>query len=228
MFFSEYKQVGSKHLTETEINEHNKMNEIETLCEKIYSENKNRVPKQFIDFYEENQNTIEGVDKTKANPDYDGIMRLTSDYALSLSNYGSSKKAIPYLDKSIELFEDSSWNELVKIPMYEMLIWTRGVENYNNKNYGKATKDFRYLVKSYPDNEKYRNWLLASRTIKIKKWLNILWLGNLVSIGCISFIEKEDAALKNYLFIIAITFFTLAGLAEIINAKIKSNIKKNN
>lgn len=204
------------------------MNEIETLCEKIYSENKNRVPKQFIDFYEENQNTIEGVDKTKANPDYDGIMRLTSDYALSLSYYGSSKKAIPYLDKSIELFEGSSWNELVKIPMYEMLIWTRGVENYNNKNYGKATKDFRYLVKSYPDNEKYSNWLLASRTIKIKKWLNILWLGNLVSIGCISFIEKEDAALKNYLFIIAITFFTLAGLAEIINAKIKSNIKKNN
>jgi len=41
------------------------MNELETLCEKIYSENKNRVQKEFIDFYEENQNTIESVNYTK-------------------------------------------------------------------------------------------------------------------------------------------------------------------
>jgi hypothetical protein len=44
------------------------------------------------------------------------------------------KKNIPYPDKSIELLEDSFWDELVKITMYEILIWTRRVENYNNKN----------------------------------------------------------------------------------------------
>ena len=51
-------------------------------------------------------------------------MRLTSDDYLSLSKDGSSKKAISYLDKSIELSEGSSGAELSKIPLYEMLIWT--------------------------------------------------------------------------------------------------------
>jgi hypothetical protein len=68
------------------------MNEIDRLCDKIYCENKNGVFKHFIDVYEENQKITEGTVQTKLNPDYGGIMCLNSDYALSLSNYGSSKK----------------------------------------------------------------------------------------------------------------------------------------
>ncbi|WP_026897707.1 hypothetical protein [Daejeonella oryzae] len=94
------------------------MTEIRILYDKTYSDNLTRDPKYFINLYEENKNLIEGADPSTANPDYDGILRLTSDYALSLSQYGSSRKAIPYLDKSIQLFKNSSVKDLTKVQMY--------------------------------------------------------------------------------------------------------------
>lgn len=118
------------------------MTEIEILYNKIYSENLTRDPKHFINIYVENKNLIEGADPLTSNPDYDGIMRITADYALSLSHYGSSRIALPYLDKAIQLFKGSSIDDLTKVSMYEILIWTRGMENYNQKKYSLATTDF--------------------------------------------------------------------------------------
>ena len=202
------------------------MTEIKSLCEKIYSGNNNRAPKQFIDLYEENKTLIESEDLSISDPDYDGIMRLTSDYALSLSQYGSSKKALPYLDKAIQLFKNSSTEDLTKISMYETLVWARGVENYNNKKYKLASQDFQYLVDTYPDNDKYRNWLFASKTIKAKKWLNFLWGGVIVCVVWQTRVNKEDLKLKYYLLIAAIILFILAIVIEILNALLKTKIKE--
>jgi hypothetical protein len=78
------------------------MTDIKKLYDKIYSDGIQKDPKIFIDIYEENKNLIEGADKSTSNPDYDGIMRITAEYALSLSQYGSSRKSIQYLDKSFQ------------------------------------------------------------------------------------------------------------------------------
>ena len=202
------------------------MTEIKILYDKIYLEITSRDPKHFIDLYEENKNLIEGADSSTSNPDHDGIMRITSDYALALSQYGSSRKAIPYLDKAIQLFKDSSSKDLTKISLYEMLVWARGVENYNQKKYSLATKDFQYLVDNYPDNDKYRNWLLASKTIKVKKYSNLLWLGVLICLVWETMVNKEDAKLKFSLLIAATVLFVLAIAVEIFNFLVKAKIKK--
>jgi tetratricopeptide (TPR) repeat protein len=202
------------------------MTDIKILYDKIYTENLTHDPKRFINLYDDNKNLIEGADPSTSNPDYDGIMRITSDYALSLSYYGSSRKAIPYLDKSIQLFKDSSVDDLTKVPMYEILVWTRGFENYNQKKYSLAEKDFQYLVDNYPDNDKYRNWLLASKTIKVKRYSNYIWFGVLICVILESLVNKENATLKFNLLIIAAVLFLFAIIIEIFHFIVKAKIKK--
>lgn len=203
------------------------MTEIETLYHKTYADNNRKDPKFYIDTYESNRDLIEGSDTSTSNPDYDGIMRLTADYALSLSIYGSSTKSLPYLDKAIGLFQNSSTKDLVKVPIYEMLIWTRGMENYNAKKYSIATKDFDYLVDNYPDNDKYKQWLYASKTIRATKYLNILWGLTVFCFVWASFIKSEDEKFKYILIITAIIAGILAILTEIAKAIIKFSIKEN-
>jgi tetratricopeptide (TPR) repeat protein len=202
------------------------MTDIKILYDKIYSDGIQKPPKIFIDIYEENKNLIESADSSTSNPDYDGIMRITAEYALSLSSYGSSKKSIPYLDKAIQLFKDSSQTDLTKVQMYEALVWARGLENYNQKNYSIAAKDFQYLVDNYPDNDKYRNWLLASKTVHTRKYLNYAWAATVVFLVCETMVSKEDGQLKNYFLIATTIFFVIAIIGEIANALIKSRIKK--
>jgi tetratricopeptide (TPR) repeat protein len=198
------------------------MTELKILYDKIYFDNQTRDPKQFIDLYEENKILIESANNSITNPDFDGIMRITSDYPLSLSHYGSSRKAIPYLDKAVQMFKNSSWKDLTRLSMYEMLVWTRGVENYNQNKYSLAAKDFQYLVDTYHDNDKYKKWLLASRTVKIKKYLNFFWFGALACLIFESMVKKEDAKFKEYLLIASIILFGFAIATEIINVIIKS------
>lgn len=202
------------------------MTDIKILYDKIYSDGIQKPPKVFIDIYEENKNLIEGADTSTFNPDYDGIMRITAEYGLSLSQYGSSKKSIPYLDKAIQLFKNSSETDLAKIQMYETLVWARGVENYNQKKYSLASPDFQYLVDNYPDNDMYRNWLLASKTVQAKKYVNYVWAAAAVCLFWESMVNKEDGQLKNYIIVTTAILFVIAIVGEIANAIIKSRIKK--
>jgi hypothetical protein len=70
------------------------MTDIKILYDKIYSDGIQKPPKVFIDIYEENKNLIESADTSTSNPDYDGIMRITGEYGMALSSYGSSKKSL--------------------------------------------------------------------------------------------------------------------------------------
>ncbi|MCX6291587.1 MAG: hypothetical protein NT126_07460 [Bacteroidetes bacterium] len=205
------------------------MDQLEIFYNKLYDNKESKDPKTFIKLFEENKELIESTDASTSNPDFSGILRLISDYAISLSNYGSTTKAIPYLDKAIKLFHDFSTfknEDLNKIPIYETLVWRRGVDNYHLKKYSLATTDFQYLVENFPDNDVYRNWLLASRTIKAKKYLNILWPAGFICLMWETMVNKEDAKLKDYLLIAMIVIFVLAIAVEIINSLVKDSIKK--
>ena len=202
------------------------MTDLKILHDRIYSNDGIKDPKQFIDIYEESKSLIESAVHPAANPDYDAVMRITSDYALSLSHYGSSRKSILYLDKAIQMFKNSSWKDLTKLSMYEMLVWTRGFENYNQKEYSLATQDFQYLADTYRDNDKYKKWLLASRTVKVKKYLNFFWYGAFTCLVLGAMVNKEDIKLRGYLLIGTIALIGLAIATEIIKIFIKSKIEK--
>lgn len=202
------------------------MIDIKTLYDKIYSDRVTKDPKIFINIYEENKNLIEGADNSTSNPDYKGIMRITADYALALSQYGSSRKSIPYLDKAIQLFKNSSLTDLKELQMFETLVWARGVENYNQKKYSLSSTDFQYLVDNYPENDKYRNWLIASKTIKTKKYLNFIWGFAMVGFIWYLMATNDRDQNSNYFLVAAIVFVLLAVTFEIKNSLLKSRIKK--
>jgi len=202
------------------------MTEIKTLYDKIYSSNQSKDSKVFIDIYESNKDLIENADYSISNPDFEGILRIVSDYALALSSYGSTSKALPYLDKAIQLFKDSSPNELTGSPIYEALIWTRGFNNFNIKKIKLATLDFDFLVENYPDNDKYRSWLLASKTVKFKKITHNLWYLLIVIVIWYIVIKADDVKLKNGLLIGIIVISFIAILTEIAIGYIKRSVKR--
>ena len=138
------------------------MTEIEAIYEKFLSEIKSKSPKEYIEFYEVNKDIIESGDTSPGSIDYNNIVSLTAEYALALSYYGSSRKALIYLDKAIKLIENATTGDLSKNNTYEILALTRGHENFNQKNYLEATKNYKYLVENYPDNDKYKKWLSNS------------------------------------------------------------------
>ena len=202
------------------------MTDIKSLYDKIYSDRETKDPKIFIDIYEENKNLIESADNSTSNPDYKGIMRITADYALALSQYGSSRKSIPYLDKAIQLFKNSSLTDLKEVQMFETLVWARGTENYNQEKYSLASTDFQYLADNYPDNDKYRNWLIASKTIKTKKYLNFIWGFAMVGFIWYLMATNDRDQNRNYFLGAAIVFGLVAVTVEIRNSLLKSRIKK--
>jgi hypothetical protein len=202
------------------------MTEIKSLYDKIYSDIATKEPKIFINIYEENKNLIEGADHSTSNPDYKGIMRITADYALALSQYGSSRKSIPYLDKAIQLFKNSSLTDLKEVQMFEMLVLSRGIENYNQKKYSLASADFQYLVDNYPDNDRYKNWLIASKTIKTKKYLNYIWGFAIMSFVWYSMATNDKDPNRNYFLAATIAFVLLAVPFEVANLLRKSRIHK--
>ena len=138
------------------------MTEIEAIYEKFLSEIKSKSPKEYIEFYKVNNDIIESGDTSLGSIDYNNIVSLTAEYALALSYYGSSRKALIYLDKAIKLIENATTGDLSKDNTYEILALTRGHENFNQKNYLEATKDYKYLAENYPDNDKYKKWLSNS------------------------------------------------------------------
>lgn len=106
--------------------------------------------------YEENRLLIENGNTEPDSQDYNHIIDITSSYALALSRQGNSQKSLQYLDRAIQLMSISTTIDLPGDAVFEELRWTRGYENYNQKNYKQAASDFEYLVAQYPDNDKYK------------------------------------------------------------------------
>lgn len=202
------------------------MTNIETLYHKTYSGDPRHESSYQIDNYESNKDLIKSADPSVSNPDYDGIMRLTADYALVLYKNGKSKKALPYLDKAINLFQNSSIKDLYKVPMYETLLLSRGIVNYNNRKYSIASNDFVWLVTSDPESCKYRNWLLAAKTYKQKRYLNIAWRLALFCLLFHSFIVREHDSLRRLLLWIGIASLGVAVIQEANLYFVKRKVRK--
>lgn len=203
------------------------MSAIKDIYNEIYSEHLDLDAVQLILYYEQHTDLIEVENLLPSNPDYDGIMRITADYAKALSYYGDSKKALIYLNKSDKLFKNStSAKELVEIPVYEDLIWIRGMEYYNQRNYNLATKDFRYLVDNYPYNDKYRSWLLGVKTIRIKKYSNFIWPLFFVCIIGIFLLNNRKTSVNFVLLTVSSILFIAGITIDIFDFVMKRKIKR--
>jgi tetratricopeptide (TPR) repeat protein len=148
---------------------------IDEIYDLIYNDNSTKESKNFIRIVEPHMEIIE---QNYSNIDYDKYFkstRLLSDYSIQLVNDGYLKKALPYLEKSIQRFENDiklKGKNIFEKPMYEALIWNRGMINFNLQKKKKAQIDFLKLIENFPENDKYNNWLKAcsDRKYGIAEW----------------------------------------------------------
>lgn len=165
------------------------MAELQEVYNNIYSHPDVRNQRTFVTLFEKNGLVIENANLDLLSQNKGLIIQLTGDYAIALSGIGNLSKSIIYFNKAIPLIENSGKEksiDLFKTPLYEAMLWHRGVTFYYLKQYKLASTDFEKLVKNFPDNERYSNWMKSALIIKLNRIGNVFWgitfLGLFVSI----------------------------------------------
>ncbi len=156
------------------------MAELQEVYNSIYSDPDVRNQRTFVTLFERNVLVIENANPDLLSQNKELIIQLTSDYAIALSGIGNLSKSLTYFNKAIPLVENSGKEKNInpfQIPLYEVLLWHRGVTFYYLKQYKLASNDFEKLLKNFPDNERYSNWLKSARIIKLNRIGNVFWAG---------------------------------------------------
>jgi len=69
-------------------------------------------------------------------------------------------------------------------------LYNRGICNINLNNFELARKDFELLIKLYPDNAEYRNWIKEFKNKRLYKLRNILMYVLIGSILIMNFFDR--------------------------------------
>ena len=199
---------------------------INELFDKVYSTDETKNPDTFIRLFEENIILIENQDLQIDNVTYNAVMRLTADYAHNLKMKESHTKALPYLDKAINLFENYSGFDKTKmndVEFYRILRFDRGVSNYYKKNYSKSQLDFSWLIENNPENDAYKSWIFGLRYRKYDWVLNILWYIIAGSVILLSLIDRDSYRFAHdlivYLGAFALVVAPILGIIKYLNKR---------
>ncbi|RUT73427.1 hypothetical protein [Ancylomarina longa] len=163
--------------------------ELENLYDKLYSEGPTKNPKTFIQLIKNDLTEIDLQDYS-SNPK---LARVVADYGICLAKEGHYKKAYPFIEKAIQWFETEETNSDLWIkPMYEVLIFNRGFVNYKLNNKIKAKLDFKTLVKRFPNNKLYVNWLKADSVVTYSR-VEWFFVGlSIISLTASFILKPED------------------------------------
>lgn len=169
------------------------MIDIKVIAEDIYSKENTKSHRDLIDNFERHQKTIETIDFKATEDTYDIYSQLLADYGIALAETQSYRKAIPTIDKALDLLENNrkfTTKTLPNVKFYETLIFNRGICNYYLDKFELARPDFELLVRLYPDNDNYPKWTNAIKNRKLNRLKNILWYFVAGSVLIESFYKK--------------------------------------
>ncbi|MCF8297978.1 MAG: tetratricopeptide repeat protein [Saprospiraceae bacterium] len=127
----------------------------------------------YIRFYEKNKESIDNIDITKDEKHYNTKLRLLSEFGLSLVSSGQYTKGVEILEQAISMFENDTnqdFEKLNEIPYFEHLLWHYARTLFEIKQVNKSIEVFTRLVNYYPNNEKYKKWLVGLKANKITKF----------------------------------------------------------
>ncbi|WP_372641638.1 hypothetical protein [Ancylomarina sp.] len=112
-----------------------------------------------IDFFKQNEESL----LSKTSTELDEIEYIYIDYLVALyekSRYSRIIEIIEKLENSNEVEEyrksDLEFDEDIRFYKYSSF--------FSKKNYKESKAGFKELVKDYPENEDYQNWLIDSKT----------------------------------------------------------------
>ncbi len=180
--------------------------------------------KEFIALYEQNKHLFENVPLSNDGL-HNKVMRFVADYAHHLTALEYYAKALPEINKALEmvaLVPDFKDKDLLEIDYYRMLVFDRAIANYYLKNFKASKKDLEELVRKYP-NERYKNWLSATKTYSMQQIITILWYIVAAVVLVTTFVEKESNILLYnsalYLGAVALIVALLLELVKYLNRK---------
>ena len=119
----------------------------------IYSQGLQNEPRKFIEIFTHNQILIERQSILSDTLIYDKIIRLKSDYAISLAQTESCKKALPEIEKALSLIKERPQRKNSKLlgnEDYAELLFARGVVHFRGKQYKKSIQDLGLLAIEFP------------------------------------------------------------------------------
>lgn len=169
------------------------MTDIKQIADDIYSKDKTKSHKDLVENFEQHQQIIDSLDFNSTADTYDIYSQLIADYGIALAEIHSYKKAVPVIEKALDLFKKNTKytpDTILNIKFYETLIFNRGLCNYYLDKYELAKPDFELLVKLYPDNSIYPKWTNAINDKSLNRLKNILWYGVAGAVLIESFFDK--------------------------------------
>jgi tetratricopeptide (TPR) repeat protein len=196
------------------------------LYEKIYNDESTKEPRKFIGIVENEIELIENTDY----PDYEDYFKATrilADYGINLYNTGYLNKSLKYLGLGIQQLENDKKlkdKDLLEEPLYEALIFHRGMTLYNLKKYPEAKIDFNRLINKFPGNDRYLSWING---LKSQKYAKIEWGFAICAIICLffSFYLTPENGILDRLAPFGIIFFIIGGLLANVMRKRITRIK---
>jgi len=169
------------------------MKDIKQISDEIYDKEKTKSYRDFIDKYKQYESEIENTDYQLSQEIYDIYSQLIADLGIALSNTKSYKKAIPVLNRAFDLFLNNkkyTSEKIHNVGFYEALLYNRGICNINLNHFELARNDFELLMKLYPDNTEYSNWIKEFKNKRLYKLRNIVMYILIGSILILNFFDR--------------------------------------
>ena len=148
------------------------------LYKKLFNEDSKLTDQEFIDIVEANYDVVQNTISPQTQGELETLTRIIADFGLCLVTREAYLKAIKQIDKAIELFKENEElknKDLYKVQFFETLVFNKGVAFYYLNQFDKSTSSFKSLLSKFPDNNKYQNWLVASKNHRRQKLSNYLW-----------------------------------------------------
>ena len=193
------------------------MKDIKQISDEIYDKENTKSHRDFIDNYRKHETEIEETNYNSSQETYDIYSRLIADYSIALSSTKSYKKAIPEIDKALDLFINNKKytpDTLRNVGFYEALLFNRATCNYYLDKFDLAKPDFDLLIKLYPDNSDYPKWINGFKTKKLYRLRNLLFY--VLAASTLIVTVFENRTLLKYIFLgIGLTALVFTGIIEL-------------
>lgn len=184
-----------------------------------------------IRFYENNLDSIENIDISQNDDNYEIKLKILCDYGVSLVIVGNYSKGVEILKTAIPMFEYAPGQEQSKLKSngyFENLLWSYGLALWETKKLNDSIKIFDRLVEYYPDNDKYRKWLNQLKANKISKITTPLWIVCMVWLfGELTIFEKFESTTRFKLALIGFILLLIVSFLEYYKYKTKNKKSTN-
>lgn len=132
-----------------------------------------------ISLFEENLDYLESKTEFKDFQEFHYHIVAFTRYASSLEGVGRYRNSLEYVSKTLELIKDSSIDfkeQITNKIVYSDLLLIKSRCHFNLNEYKIASKYFKELVISQPENDYYKNWYKSTMIHLRSKYLRPLYI----------------------------------------------------